>query len=178
MKKLLIFAAVAVIGLTASAQFVGQGLSGSRTKTYNAGKVAVGLNINFTPCLESGVDLTNFGLAAKLQYRFVDFLRGELLVGYDFENKGISLFHASGNLHFLLNLKENFRVYPIIGAGYGLLIGDFGYWSDNESKFLVNAGLGAEFDINPNIAIGLEVKYQYIKDFSRLPISLGLTYKF
>ena len=48
----------------------------------------------------------------------------------------------------------------------------------SDSKFLANGGLGAEYDFSEHLTAGFEVKYQYIKDFSRLPISLGLTYKF
>lgn len=164
MKKVLLSILVVLTGVCAFAQ---------------KGQLAGGLNMNITPCLESGVDLTNFGLAAKLQYGFSNSFRGELQVGYDFESKGISIFHASGNFHYLIGVTERFKVYPILGAGYALVIADFGgFGHGNESKFLINAGVGAEYDITDRLSAGIEVKYQYIKDFSRLPISLGLTYKF
>lgn len=102
---------------------------------------------------------------------------------------GISLFHASGNFHYLINLSERFKVYPVVGSGYGILFADFGMSAAHKSKFLINAGLGSEYDITDHLSVGVEVKYQYvthfsrdkyeyIKELSRLPISLGVTYKF
>ena len=146
-------------------------------------------NESYTPCLEQGVTFNNFGLSAKFQYGFTKSFRGELLVGYDFKDMGISLFHASGNFHYLINLSERFKVYPVVGSGYGILFADFGMSAAHKSKFLINAGLGSEYDITDHLSVGVEVKYQYvthfsrdkyeyIKELSRLPISLGVTYKF
>lgn len=50
--------------------------------------------------------------------------------------------------------------------------------ADGETKFMINAGAGAEYNISEKFAIGLEVKYQYIDKFSRLPFNLGVTYRF
>lgn len=175
MKRVILSILVALTGMCAFAQ---------------KGQVATGVNVSYTPCLEKGVSFNNFGLSAKLQYGFTKSLRGELLVGYDFENKGISLFHASGNFHYLISVSERFKVYPVVGAGYGILFADLGKISVHKGKFLINAGLGSEYDITDHLSIGIELKYQYITDFSsqkkyqylkelsRLPISLGMAYKF
>ena len=61
MKRVILSILVALTGVCAYAQ---------------KGQLAGGLNMNITPCLESGVDLTNFGLAAKLQYGFSNSVRG------------------------------------------------------------------------------------------------------
>lgn len=45
-------------------------------------------------------------------------------------------------------------------------------------KFFFNVGVGAEYALNDKLAVGAEIKYQYIKDFNRLPINIGVTYKF
>lgn len=37
---------------------------------------------------------------------------------------------------------------------------------------------GADFALTENLALGAELKFQYIKDFCRLPINIGVTYKF
>ena len=39
-------------------------------------------------------------------------------------------------------------------------------------------GVGGQYDLNDKLAVNLEIKYQYIKNFNRLPISLGVAYKF
>lgn len=48
----------------------------------------------------------------------------------------------------------------------------------SSSKFYFNAGVGAEYALSTKFSIGVEAKYQYMKGFSRLPISIGISYKF
>ena len=162
--------------------------------------MGAGINLSYSPCLESGFKVNNFGLSAKLQYNFTDAFRGELLTGYDFKDKEIGMFHVSGNFHYLINVGEKMKIYPIVGVGYAHM--DYGLWGDisdsfydfdddygyydgdydsgsaSKNKLLVNAGLGAEYAITDHLSVGIEAKFQYIKDFKRLPISLGFTYKF
>jgi len=192
MKKYVIFALFTMFGVSAFAQ---------------KGMIGVGLNLNYTPCLESGVDLNNFGVSGKFQYGITDAIRGEINVGYDFKDSGISLFEAGGSLHYLFNVTDKLKLYPIVGVGYANVNFDFDdmfdwddddwdyskprkkeyYYDDDDDdyddstsddKVYVNAGLGTEYDISNNFSLNLEVKYQYIKDFNRLPVSLGFTYRF
>lgn len=203
--KFLLTAFFFAVGLSASAQFTN---SSSRSKGYSGessgqkGQIAIGANLSYAPCLESGFKVNNFGLSAKLQYGLTDAIRSELLVGYELKDKEVGLFHVSANLHYLFNVTEKLKIYPIAGVGYARL--DIGLWGDladawedawddyryyddddyddeddgSKDKLLVNAGLGAEYAINDRFSASLEVKYQYIKDFNRLPISLGVIYKF
>ena len=151
--------AVALLGVCAYAQ---------------QGQVAAGLNFSYTPMIESGVDVNNFGLSAKFQYSFSKVFRTELLTGFDFKDHDLAVFHASENFHFLIRPTENLKVYPIVGVGYALVIIN----SESMSYCLINGGLGAEYDITSHLTAGVEVKYQYIKYFNRLPISLGVSYRF
>lgn len=50
--------------------------------------------------------------------------------------------------------------------------------SGSANKFFFNVGVGGQYDLNDKLAVNLEIKYQYIKNFNRLPISLGVAYKF
>ena len=50
--------------------------------------------------------------------------------------------------------------------------------TSSASKFYFNAGVGAEYALSNKFSIGVEAKYQYMKGFSRLPISIGVSYKF
>lgn len=171
MKKFLLVAVMAIMSLGAWAQ---------------QGQAAVGINLNVSPCLEKGASLTNFGLAAKFQYNLLDALRGEVQAAYDFKSKGFSVFTGALNFHYLFNIGDKFKLYPIAGIGYGNVKysesetyeGHKFSVSESEGKFLVNAGVGGEIDINRHFAVSLEVKYQYMKHFQRLPISLGAVYKF
>lgn len=176
---------MAMIGLCASAQ--------------EKGDMAVGLNLGVAPCLESGASLTNFGVGAKFQYNVTNPIRLEADVDYWFKDKGLDIFDVSANAHYLFNLSDKFTVYPLVGVGYARVGGDieveydydaddypypYGYDDDviegsaSLSRFLFNVGVGAQYALSDKLSIGAEVKYQYIKDFSRLPISIGVTYKF
>ena len=158
------------------------------------GQSAVGLNLNASPLMEKGVSLTNFGLSAKYQYGITDAVRAEATLGYDFKAKGASLFEAGVNAHYLFKISEKAKIYPIVGLGYAnIKAGGWYDYDDNSrssrhdddddysattSKFYFNAGAGAEYALTSHLSANIEIKYQYIKMFSRLPISLGVTYKF
>lgn len=166
------------------------------------GEQAVGINLNVSPCLESGASLTNFGLSAKYQYGITDAIRVEGALGYDFKAKGVGIFEVGANAHYLFNVTDKIKIYPLVGLGYANVSG-WGYDtsckvtgfnpvtgepiveklgddsdSGSASKVYFNVGAGAEYALTDRFGINFELKYQYIKDFSRLPISLGVTYKF
>lgn len=173
---------VALVGLCASAQ--------------EKGDMAVGLNLGVAPSLESGRSLTNFGIGAKFQYNVTNPIRVEADLDYWFKAKGMDVFDITANVHYLFNVGSKLTVYPLVGIGYAhsggsITGGDYEYdydlsrSSDNDgedgsssSKFLFNVGAGVEYPIANNLSVGAEIKYQYIKDFSRLPISIGVAYKF
>ncbi len=176
---------IALMGLCASAQ--------------EKGDMAVGLNLGAAPCLESGINVTNFGIGAKFQYNVTNPIRLEADVDYWLKNKGMDVFDVTANVHYLFNVGCKLKVYPLVGIGYAHLggsIGSFDFdeddfkdlWSrssdldmdggSSASKFLFNVGAGIECPLTDKLAVGAEIKYQYIKDFSRLPINVGITYKF
>lgn len=179
MKKLFLTLLIATVSVCAFAQ---------------KGQKAIGVNLGYTPSLEEGIKINNFGIAAKFQYNLTDAFRSELNVGYDFKDKEIGFFTTALNLHYLFNVGERFKVYPIVGVGYAHM--DLGLWGDladafdddeddyddedtgSQDNLLVNTGLGAEYALTEKVSVGAEVKYQYIKDATRLPITIGISYKF
>jgi len=191
MKKLYVLFALILAGLCASAQ--------------EKGDMTLGLNLGVAPCLESGVSVTNFGLGAKFQYNVSNPVRFEADLDYWFKDKGLDFFDVSANVQYIFKAGK-LNVYPTIGIGiarvgnsvstssysyapqrssrYG---GDWDYdydydadvdFSSSSLYFLFNVGLGAEYPVNDKLSIGAEVKYQYIDNFSRLPVTVGATYKF
>lgn len=185
MKKFFIFTCAALIGLCASAQ--------------EKGDMAVGVNLGVAPCLESGASVTNFGIGAKFQYNVTNPIRLEAAFDYGFKSKGVDAMTLGVNAHYLFNVADKIKVYPIVGLGYAhcgaiafgfpdmdvddWMYGDIDdYDTKSESvsinRFYFNIGVGGQYDINDKLAVNLELKYQYIKDFNRLPISLGVAYKF
>lgn len=186
MKKLFIFACAALLGLCASAQ--------------ETGDMAVGLNLGVAPCLESGASVTNFGIGAKFQYNVTDPIRLEAAFDYGFKNKGVDVMTIGVNAHYIFKVADKISVYPLVGLGYAHAkatvsgipdmdeddcygdagIDDFGTTTESGSvnRIFFNVGVGGQYDLNDKLAVNLEIKYQYIKDFNRLPISLGIAYKF
>lgn len=159
MKKKIIALFFGLVGLAASAQ---------------QGQSAVGINIGVAPNLESNIPVTNFQIGAKYQYGVTDNIRLEADLDYGFKSNGFSVFDISANVQYLFNLSDKFVFYPVVGIGYG----NINSASASESRFLFNVGVGAEYPITDNISIGAEIKFQYMKNFSRLPIAVGVTYKF
>lgn len=181
---------ITLIGVCASAQ--------------EKGDMAVGLNLGVAPCLESGPSVTNFGIGVKFQYNISNPIRLEAAVDYGFKNKGIDVLTVGVNAHYIFKLGKGFSIYPVAGIGYarlGMSSFDFDdydfddwysrgtrydYWGydydDDESsasnKFYFNVGVGGQYDISDKFAVNLEIKYQYIKYFNRMPINIGISYRF
>ena len=190
MKKFFIFTCAALIGLCASAQ--------------EKGDMAVGLNLGVAPSLESGASVTNFGIGAKFQYNVTNPIRLEAAFDYGFKNKGVDVMTIGVNAHYIFKVANKISVYPLVGLGYAHCkatasgipdldendwwerangktdIDDYGTKEESGSanKFFFNVGVGGQYDLNDKLAVNLEIKYQYIENFNRLPISLGIAYKF
>lgn len=190
MKKFFIFTCAALIGLCASAQ--------------EKGDMAVGLNLGVAPSLERGASVTNFGIGAKFQYNVTNPIRLEAAFDYGFKNKGVDVMTIGVNAHYIFKVANKISVYPLVGLGYahckataigipdfdendwgGIAnwetdIDDYGTKEESGSanKFFFNVGVGGQYDLNDKLAVNLEIKYQYIENFNRLPISLGIAYKF
>lgn len=186
------------------------GIMGLASAFAQEGRMAAGLNLGVAPSLESGMSVTNVGLGLKFQYNVTDPIRVEADIDYWFKSKGISVFDISANVHYVFNITEKFKVYPLAGIGYANIhssapkveieiptipnmpnipgmpniqdmIDEATEGADdsaNASRFLFNIGAGADYDITDNLTANFEIKYQYLKDFSRMPISIGIAYKF
>ncbi|MBD5357579.1 MAG: porin family protein [Bacteroides sp.] len=146
------------------------------------GDMGVGINLGAAPCIEKDANLTNFIVGVKYQYQVTNLIRLQADVDFGFKDKGVSTFNAMANAHFLIPCAKNFTLYPLAGIGYGSVKHSFKIddhnVTDNADKFAFNIGIGAEYAITSNWAANFEFKYQYMPDFSRLPILVGLTYKF
>lgn len=196
MKKFLAVICVALFGFAAA--------------NAQKGDMGVGLNIGFAPCLEKNASLTNFGIGAKFQYNVTDPIRVEADLDYWVKAKGIDMFDITANVHYLFNVTDKIKVYPLVGIGYASVGGGYSgskydfeemmeefmdwYYDDDDeddfeyeggkgdssrfSRFVFNVGVGGEYAITSKLSVGLEIKYQYVKDFSRMPITIGATYRF
>lgn len=94
MKKLLLLVCAAVMSLSASAQ---------------AGDKALGAQLVF------GSETNSLGFGVKGQYYFTDHIRGEGSFDYFFKRKGLSMWDVNANVHYLFDVADKFKVYPLAG---------------------------------------------------------------
>lgn len=190
MKKILLTVCLALAGLCSFAQ--------------EKGDMSVGVNVGVAPCIESGASVTNFGLGAKFRYHVTAPIRLEADFDYWLKSNEVDLLTFSVNANYLFKVADKISVYPVVGVGYARVGGGIGYDEDifsnldlpsyitgskdindlinNESsnamnRVLVNVGVGADYTLTDKISVGAEVKFQYIKDFNRIPFKIGVTYK-
>ena len=162
MKKLLLLVCAAVMSLSASAQ---------------AGDKALGAQLVF------GSETNNIGLGVKGQYYFTDQLRGEASVDYFFKNKGVSMWDINANVHYLFDVANKVKVYPLVGLGYtnwsykyefpGLPVVE-----GSDGRLAVNLGGGAEYELTKDLSVNAELKYQIINNYNQLVLGVGVAYKF
>ena len=162
MKKLLLLVCAAVMSLSASAQ---------------AGDKALGAQLVF------GSETNNIGLGVKGQYYFPDQLRGEASVDYFFKNKGVSMWDINANVHYLVDVADKFKVYPLAGLGYtnwsykyefpGLPVVE-----GSDGRLAVNLGGGAEYELTKDLSVNAELKYQIISNYNQLVLGVGVACKF
>lgn len=187
MKKFLLTICLVFAGLSSFAQ--------------EKGDMSVGLSLGAAPIVESGVSLTNIGVGAKFRYHVTSPIRLEADLDYWLKSKEMDVLDLSVNAHYLFNVTDKINVYPVAGIGYARISGGVGFdddfgvldfgrsssspWEDMDSsssnalnRMLINVGVGADYALTDKISVGAEIKYQFIKDFNRLPINIGVTYKF
>ena len=170
MKKLLLLVCAAVMSLSASAQ---------------AGDKALGAQLVF------GSETNNIGLGVKGQYYFTDQIRGEASVDYFFKNKGVSMWDINANVHYLFDVANKVKVYPLAGLGYTnwsytndvIVIEENGNKRTTEFKgsngrLAINLGGGAEYELTKDLSVNAELKYQIISNYSQLVLGVGVAYKF
>lgn len=156
MKKLLALAIIALVGVaTASAQ---------------KGQMAAGGNLLY------GTEINSVGIGAKFQYGIIDHLRGEASFNYYFQNKGFRMWDLNANAHYLFDITEKFRAYPL--AGLTVVNKSYAHIDDSITRFGLNLGGGCEYDVNPNIVLNAEFKYSIVSTIDQAVFSVGAAYKF
>ena len=162
MKKLLLLVCAAVMSLSASAQ---------------AGDKALGAQLVF------GSKTNNIGLGVKGQYYFTDQIRGEASFDYFLKNQGVSMWDINANVHYLFDVADKFKVYPVAGLGYtnwsykyefpGLPVVE-----GSDGRLAVNLGGGAEYELTKDLSVNAELKYQIISNYNQLVLGVGVACKF
>ena len=163
MKKLLLLVCAAVMSLSASAQ---------------AGDKALGAQLLF------GSKTNNIGLGVKGQYYFTDQIRGEASFDYFLKNQGISMWDINANVHYLFDVANKVKVYPLAGLGYTNWSYKYEYpghsvIEGSDGRLAINLGGGAEYELTKALSVNAELKYQIVSNnYSQLVLGVGVAYKF
>ena len=128
---------------------------------------AIGVHINY------GTEIESFSLGAKYQQNLTNEIRIEPSMNYHFEKGGVDLLDLNLNLHYIVPMASNIRLYPLAGLTFERW--DFG---KVENRLGVNIGSGVEFDIADNLMKNIELKYKLVKDLYQAVFTVGVDYMF
>ena len=165
MKKILLVACFALVCATSA-------------MALEKGNKALGINLLY------GTEIESMGIGAKAQYVFHDHWRGEAAFNYFFERKHTHMWEINLTAHYLVNLGEKFRVYPLAGptvVNATTDMGDLGYgegMNASQTKFGLNLGGGLEYDVSENFTVGLEARYSIVSKIDQAVFGIGATYHF
>lgn len=125
---------------------------------------------------KDGLKMWDINANAHYLFPIAEKLKVYPLVGLTYANCGIGGSNGGGNFAFA-DLNGNGKWDE--GEPRDPNSGDENEsGSSSSSKFGVNLGVGAQYDITDKIAISLEAKYQIISNFNQLVIGAGVAYKF
>lgn len=161
MKKFIIAASMIFLGLGSA--FAQQG------------KQAVGGSLSY------GTETESVGIGAKYQYNITNEIRIEPSMDYFFKNNGLSMFDINANVHYLVPIASNVKIYPLAGFTFTSWHQDLGIgegFGVSTSRFGVNLGAGMEFALDRNWSMNFEIKYQLISDLDQAVFNLGVAYSF
>ena len=120
------------------------------------GQSAVGFNIGY------GFDSKNATLGVDYRYCITDAVRLSPSLTYFVKNDNHSTWAIDLNAHYVVKLSEMFGFYPL--AGLSLSFWKAGPW--DATRFGANIGLGGEVYATDRVSVGLEAKYNIIKDLA------------
>ena len=170
-----------------------------------AGDMAVGLNIVFTPkwvfsyAYKNGAYTNNAGAGAKFQYNVTTPIRVEGIFNTFFSGDNLGLWDLSVNAHYLIPATKKLNVYSVTGLDFmkyrswgkvygvgGAIIVDMKV-AGKHTVFGVNIGGGIECKLSKKVSLQGDLRYiigfdnsifsEYYKT-NRLMISIGAVYKF
>ena len=121
---------------------------------------------------------SSFGF--NLGYNFNDI--GNATIGIDYryfvKNDGLNAWAIDMNAHYVFKLSEMFGFYPLAGLSLSFWKASVGNLSANETRFGANIGLGGEVYATDRISVGLEAKYNIIKDLDAAALAVRVGYNF
>ena len=132
------------------------------------GQSAVGFNIGY------GFDSKNATLGVDYRYCITDAVRLSPSLTYFVKNDNHSTWAIDLYALYVVKLSEMFGFYPL--AGLSLSFWKAGPW--DATRFGANIGLGGEVYATDRVSVGLEAKYNIIKDLDAAALAVRVGYNF
>ncbi len=155
MKKIILGMMLAVISMGAFAQ-------------TRQGDQSVGVSVGY------GFEIESATIGLDYRYNLTNATRLAPSFTYVTENMGISGILFDLNAHYVFELSDMFGFYPIGGFSLGFWDGKY----DNVTRFGLNIGLGGELYATKQISVGVEAKYNVIKDYDQAFVGIRVGYNF
>ena len=126
------------------------------------------------------------GVGLKFQGKYADHWRTAVSGDYYFKKNGVTCFDLNAEQHYLINLGEKVRVYPLAGIRAAfwhaddINVGGFhvDMKDDTEVKMGFNVGGGIDYLIGDHLMLNGEVKYEYLKHGDWVLFCVGVGYRF
>ncbi len=161
MKKFIVTCMLVILGIGASAQ-------------TRQGQSSFGVNLGYGFSDHSNV---LFGL--DYRYNFTDEIRFAPSFSYFVKENGLSAWAVDVNAHYVIPLSDMFGFYPLAGLDLSFWDLEFGNeLHQRYTRFGVNLGLGGEVYATDQLTVGLEFRYNLIKDFNQPILGVRIGYNF
>jgi opacity protein-like surface antigen len=106
-----------------------------------------------------------FGVDAR--YSVLSDLRVAPSLTYVFKNKGVQTFYIDADAHYLFDVTDRIVFYPIGGVSFSMWNNDRKLYVAPErdgSWWSLNIGIGTEIRVFDNFSVGVDFKYNTIKE--------------
>ncbi|MGM9758627.1 MAG: outer membrane beta-barrel protein [Parabacteroides sp.] len=155
------------------------GLFSMASAQTREGDSSVGLGIGYA------FDSEQAAISLDYRYSLTNALRINPELTYLVKKHGLSAWLIDVNAHYLVPLSGSFGFYPLAGLSFSAWNADgAGDWygdkktSDTITRIGANIGLGGEFYVTREFTVGLEVKYNIIKDLDQALLGVRVGYNF
>ncbi|MBZ4651974.1 MAG: putative secreted protein [Proteiniphilum sp.] len=124
------------------------------------------------------------GAGVHLHYYLTNNLRFVPSYTRFLERKGEGLWMAETDLHYILPLSYAASLYPLAGVHYSnwhydpTAAGAIAMEEHTNHRLGASLGLGFQHDISYRVRANLELKYQFINDYSQLLLTAGFGFWF
>lgn len=155
MKKIKLIIALVFLSVAGYAQKGHSSMGASVGYALDVESVTFGVDYRYNPS-------SNVRLAPSLTHMF--------------RNNGVSAWYIALDAHYLVRVSRNFSFYPI--GGLDLSVWSFKGYRENINRLGLNVGLGGEVYATSEISVGLDMKYNLIKDFDQALAAVRVAYHF